>query len=102
MKPDLENMSREELLELRTAVDRALESWEARRKAEALKAAEDVARNYGFSLQELKDVGGKRTKGVPRYRNPNNPNQTWTGKGRKPRWVIEALEAGTPLEKLEI
>jgi DNA-binding protein H-NS len=102
MKPDLEKMSREELLDLRAQVDRALESWEARRKAEALKAAEEAARKYGFSLTQLKEVGGKRTKGVPRYRNPNDPSQTWTGKGRKPKWIIEALDAGVPLEKLEI
>ncbi|RBI84084.1 hypothetical protein DRV85_13840 [Rhodosalinus halophilus] len=102
MKPDLENMSRDELLQLKADIDRALESLETRRKAEALKAAEDAARKYGFSLQELKEVGGKRTKGVPRYRNPKNPSQTWTGKGRKPKWVLEALDEGIPMEKMEI
>ncbi|HRM75876.1 MAG TPA: H-NS histone family protein, partial [Paracoccus sp. (in: a-proteobacteria)] len=37
-----------------------------------------------------------------KYANPADPEQTWTGRGRKPRWVQEALGAGQKLESLEI
>ena len=36
----------------------------------------------------------------PSYRNPANAAETWSGRGRKPKWVIEWLEAGNSLEKL--
>ena len=38
----------------------------------------------------------------PLYRNPENPAETWSGRGRPPAWVREALEAGLDLDVLEI
>jgi DNA-binding protein H-NS len=35
------------------------------------------------------------------YRNPANVAETWTGRGRKPRWVLEWLEAGKNIEDLQ-
>ena len=40
--------------------------------------------------------------GGPKYRNPDNPAQTWSGKGKRPAWVKAALAAGKSLESLEI
>ena len=37
-----------------------------------------------------------------KYRNPDNPAETWAGRGRKPKWVEDRLEQGTPLEALLI
>ncbi|RME59368.1 H-NS histone family protein [Candidatus Parcubacteria bacterium] len=49
---------------------------------------------------------GKRggTRGIvpPKYRNPDNPAETWTGRGRKPKWVEEALNQGKTLDDLLI
>ena len=30
----------------------------------------------------------------PKYRNPDNPSQTWAGRGLKPRWYRQALASG--------
>jgi DNA-binding protein H-NS/nucleoside phosphorylase len=38
----------------------------------------------------------------PKYANPENPSQTWTGRGRQPGWVRELLASGKRLEDLEI
>ncbi len=35
-----------------------------------------------------------------RYRNPDNPEQTWAGRGRKPGWLVELLSQGKTLEDL--
>lgn len=40
----------------------------------------------------LKRRGGTRGPVPPKYRNPDNPAETWTGRGRQPKWVQEALE----------
>jgi DNA-binding protein H-NS len=35
---------------------------------------------------------------APKYRNPNNPAQTWAGRGLKPRWMTDALAAGRSMD----
>lgn len=40
--------------------------------------------------------------GVPRYRDPKNPFNTWSGKGRPPQWFRERLDSGIAPEQMEI
>ncbi|GAB3791870.1 H-NS histone family protein [Dyella agri] len=45
----------------------------------------------------------KGTTIAPKYRNPEDASQTWTGRGRKPSWVAEALrKRGVTLDSLLI
>jgi len=39
---------------------------------------------------------------VPKYANPDDPSQVWSGRGRQPRWVTEKLASGLSLEDLSI
>jgi DNA-binding protein H-NS len=39
---------------------------------------------------------------APRYRNPADSGQTWTGRGRQPRWIAEALASGRSLDDFKI
>jgi DNA-binding protein H-NS len=105
MAIDVNKMSKDELKSLIKAAEKALQSLETRRLAEAKKAAESAAKEYGFSLDELLGSGPKPkkgSKGTPKYCNPADPDQTWTGKGRKPNWVNEALKAGRNMSDLQI
>ncbi|MFW2590249.1 H-NS family nucleoid-associated regulatory protein [Sagittula sp. SSi028] len=97
---DLENMSLDELKQLEKDVSKAIKSFETRRKAEARAAAEAVARDMGFSLAELTE--GAKTKGAPKYQHPENPELTWTGRGRQPKWFIEAIENGKTADELAV
>ena len=101
MTINLDKMSKEELVDLKKQVEKALESVELRRKAEAIKAAEEAVRQFGFSLQDLTS-GKTKSPSLPKYRNPEDPSQTWTGRGRKPQWLITAITAGRSIEELEI
>ena len=38
---------------------------------------------------------GSRGKVAPKYRNPANHAETWTGRGVSPKWVAELKTAGT-------
>src|SRR3954454_7581041 len=38
----------------------------------------------------------------PKFRNPDNPAETWSGRGQQPRWVAEQLRSGKRLEDLQI
>jgi hypothetical protein len=46
--------------------------------------------------------GGTRGKVAPKYRNPDNPSETWAGRGLRPRWLATALKAGKRLEYFSI
>ena len=39
---------------------------------------------------------------LPKYQNPKNPAETWSGRGKQPHWVQAQLEAGERLEYLLI
>jgi DNA-binding protein H-NS len=46
--------------------------------------------------------GGPRGAVVPKYRNPDNPTETWAGRGLQPRWLAAALKTGKKLEDFSI
>lgn len=54
-----------------------------------------------FTAEQSTDSGNAPTAGV-RYRHPDNPSLTWTGRGRKPAWVVEWLDNGGTLDQLEV
>ena len=35
---------------------------------------------------------------APKYRNPQNPNETWAGRGLKPRWMSAAIKTGKKMD----
>ena len=76
-----------------------------RQRQEALAAIEAKAKEMGFSLAELTGASaGRKAKpaGIPKFANPENPAQTWTGKGRRPEWFVAAVQAGKSPEDLAI
>lgn len=102
---DLTSMSLAELQSLQKKVAKAITKVERQEKTQALAALEAKAKEMGFSLSEL--TGGKTAKtagpkGAPKYANPDNPDQTWTGRGRRPEWIKTALEAGKSIDDLAI
>jgi len=110
MKAELKKMTRKQLEKLRADVESALKALDQKDKKTALKAAQAAAKAHGFELDELtgsasvttptprapraKKSGDGRAKVAPKYRNPNNPDQTWSGRGRAPGWMAAHLEAG--------
>lgn len=101
---NLDAMSMDELKKLRKDVDRAIANYETRRKAEATALLEEKARELGFSLNDLVSTAPKRGKkpSVVRYRHPENPTLGWSGRGRRPAWINEAIAAGKSLEDLAV
>ena len=55
----------------------------------------DMAKQAGFEIQELFGKGRKGKGSVAaKYRDPKNPENTWTGRGRPPRWLAAATKGG--------
>lgn len=102
MSIDLDTLSLSELRDLRNKVERSITSYEDRRKKEALAAVEQAAREHGFNLADLAGLKAARPKVAAKYANPQDPSQTWSGRGRRPRWVQEYVDNGNPVEDLAI
>jgi DNA-binding protein H-NS len=47
-------------------------------------------------------ANGARTPVAPKYRNPENPSETWAGRGLKPRWLTAAIKGGKTLSDFAI
>jgi DNA-binding protein H-NS len=87
----LAKMSLKELTTLQTRVAQAIAEKRIEERSEVRAKMEELARASGFSVAELfGSKGGKRGKVAPKYRNPKDPSQTWTGRGRRPTWMVEA------------
>jgi len=104
-KFNLEKLDLDELKTLQKEVAKAMTDYEARKRKEALNAVEAVAREKGYSLSDLTGAAtSKRSKSQfpAKYRHPENPAKTWSGRGRQPTWIKEHLAANKSLDDLLI
>ena len=96
---NLKSMSVEKLVDLRNRVQAALST----RVAEERRMLESGL----AKLTRLGNGSGRgraiaRGKVAPKYRNTDNPSETWAGRGLKPRWLAAALKAGMKMEQFAI
>jgi DNA-binding protein H-NS len=67
-----------------------------------------IAKDAGISVDELLASSSKKAnkgsgqKVRPQYQNPTDSSQTWSGRGRQPKWVAEALVGGKQLDQFRI
>lgn len=101
---DLDKYSFKELKEIQSQVAKAISSFEDRKRKEALVDIEDRAKALGFTLAELTGIAvtRKRSPAVAKYANPADATDTWSGRGRKPRWFAAALKSGKKPEDFAI
>jgi DNA-binding protein H-NS len=101
---NLNDLSLKELKDLQSQTAKAIASFEERKKKEALAELEEKARSMGFSLAELTgaSVARKRAPAAAKYVNPDNASDTWSGRGRKPRWFEAAIKAGKQPEDMSV
>lgn len=102
---DVKELSLPELIILQKELPNAIKKARKAEKAILRKKIVELAAEAGFDLDEL--IGKKRTqkkrgKVKPKYVNPNNSAQTWTGRGRMPLWVQEHLNSGGEKDDLLI
>lgn len=101
---DLTALSLKELKQLQKDVDAAVTDFKDRERRAALAEVEAFARERGLTPADLAGIAGKRTRrpAAPKYANPLDPSQTWTGRGRRPLWIIAAMAEGKSLDDMAI
>lgn len=104
-----EKMSLKELETIKKEVDRVIAMKRDLERVQLKKKVAELAESHGFSVNELfgaaqKGRGGQKNKssGVPKFANPENPADTWTGRGRKPNWLVDRLKKGAKVEDFAI
>lgn len=103
---DLNSLSAEELTQLMASAEQTLRERHQKRVLSLRKEAEELAASLNMSVAEL--FGLEKTsklanKKLPaKYINPANPTQTWTGRGKRPHWLADALARGETLEQFAV
>ena len=101
MKPDISNLSVAELKKLTDEAGALIESKKEQELDAAYDRITEIAASVGVTLDELVARGSKtasRKPVAPRYRNPENQQETWTGRGKQPRWLAAKLASGAKLD----
>lgn len=80
------------------------------KKQEVAEKVRKLAQDNGLDISDLmaadkpKKAKAKKSRGrvAPKYKNPASGSETWTGRGRQPHWVADALASGKTLDDLLI
>lgn len=125
MSDNYSSLSLDKLRKEKAKIEKAISLKEAKDKKEAMAKVVAIARDSGIDLADLvasstrkprassaaakapvvrrkKKATAKRGKVAPKYRNPADAEQTWTGRGKQPVWVREHLENGGTLDSITI
>lgn len=120
--------SLEKLKKESSEISKAIKERESQDKKIALAELKSLAKKHGFTLSDLlkettpKKRNSTKTNGISRkaisstsgknnlrrakarvkYRNPANEEDTWTGRGRQPRWVVSHIKNGGTMDDLTI
>ena len=95
----LDKMSYAELLKLEERIQAAIAAKRVEDVASTKEALRAMAEKAGFSLNDLFGKrGGRKGSGEVKFRNPKDTSQTWTGRGRKPNWLVDAVKKGAKID----
>jgi DNA-binding protein H-NS len=109
-KIDLESMSVDDLWSLHEKISGILsaritsEKRELEKRLAVLNRGRDVIE--GRDTSQSYNANGKARRQYPtvfpKYRNPQTPSETWSGRGKQPRWLTAAIKTGRKIEDFRI
>lgn len=106
VKVNLDKLSIQELKDVLTNAEKQIQFRKKTELKSVRKQVKDIIKDNGYTPADifpaLKASTKPTTKVPPKYRNPKDKEQTWTGRGRKPKWVEEFLLKGKEMSSIEI
>ena len=91
---DVDKMSYVELAAMEKQIEKLKIEKQNTERLELRQKLVDEAKKHGFDIHELFGRRGRRGTVAPKYRDPKNAQNTWTGRGRMPRWMAAATKGG--------
>lgn len=108
-KLELESMSIDELWSLHERITKILseriasEKQELEKRLAVLNRGQDAINgDLTTSLGSNDKVRRKYPRVFPKYRNPATPTETWSGRGKQPRWLVAAIKSGRKVDDFRI
>lgn len=101
----INEMSADELKALISNAEAALVNQLREQRREVVTKMRELAASVGIQFEIIADEPIKSRRlavAAPKYRNPANHEQTWSGRGKRPKWFIEAIDAGVDPESMKI
>jgi len=92
---DLKTMSGDQLWELH---EKLLVELGRKMRDEKFRLEERLRRLNSSQVDRRNRQRRPYPKVHPKYRNPKNPDETWAGRGKQPRWLAAHLRAGKKLD----
>ena len=104
---NVEKLSLKELIALEAKLAAAIATARQKERAEIKSKVAELAERHGFSVSELfgglgRGNGRKKSVSIAKYANPDDQTDTWTGRGRKPNWLLARLKKGAKLSDFAI
>lgn len=90
----LEKMSYAELADMEAQIERLKIEKQNSERVALRQQLIDLAKERGFDIYDLFGKGGRKGSVAIKFRDPKNPENTWTGRGRMPRWMVAATKGG--------
>ena len=100
----IKDCSLSELIEVKSMIDEEISHRQDTATHELLNEIREKAEILGLTNEELSEAlqKMKTAKAPPKYRNPLNLKETWSGRGRKPKWLSLQLGEGRELDEFLI
>jgi DNA-binding protein H-NS len=102
---DIGEMSTDDMWQLHVEIGRILslrlrsEKRELEKRLAKLRRESELPRTDAEIRQKTQPVERRKYPRVlPKYQNPNEPSETWSGRGKQPRWLTAALKTGQTME----
>jgi DNA-binding protein H-NS len=104
MAINVDNLSLKDLNELESKLAKAKANAAQAERAKLKEKIDNVLKGTGLTVHDLYGIGkrGRRGKSAAKYANPDDRSQTWTGRGRKPNWLIAKVKRGAKMSDFEI
>ena len=105
---NLKQLTIPQVVELIQLAQTELHEKQEAEKENVRKQMEELAKKAGMTIDEVLGTGkgrkrsGTRGKAEPKYANPQKADETWSGRGRRPKWIESALKGGKNLAELLI
>lgn len=102
---DIGNLNYQELRDLQERVAVELKVREQAEKENLRREIMARIEASGFALGEVMPTAAVKPvskKAAVKYRHPQDPSFAWSGRGRKPQWVVVWLEGGGTLDQLAV
>lgn len=100
MAINVDNLSLKDLNDLEAKLAKAKANAAQAERAKLKEKIDNLLKGTGITVHDLYGLGKRgrgRSKSAAKYANPDNRDETWTGRGRKPNWLVAKLKRGAKM-----